>query len=122
MVTTNCYTATDEMPELHQLQLLKGRGQTLRVMETIAPRWKQLAIALGFDQSRIKSIERNSHYKTEDASLSTLIRWRNGEHDLKLCTWANLILALQACGERALANSLKSICLTKEQVRTIIID
>ena len=116
LVTTNCYTATDEMPELHQLQLMKGRGQTLRVMESIAPRWKQLAIALGFDQSRINSIKQNSHYKTEDACLSMLMRWQNGEHDLKPYTWANLILALQACGERALANSLKSICLTKEQV------
>ena len=107
------------MPKLHQLQLLKGRGQVFRVMESIASRWKQLATALGFERSRIKSIEQNSHYNTEDACLSMFMRWQNGEHDLKPSTWGNLILALQACGERNLANSLKSVCLTKEQVSTI---
>jgi hypothetical protein len=74
-----------ETPELHELQLLefdKGR-ESLRIMERVVPKWKQVAIALGFSGSRIEAIEMGARYEPEDACLRMLTKWLDGGHDLK---------------------------------------
>ena len=118
-VLITCNFHIDEMPTLNQLQLLKGRGQEVRVIERIAPRWKQIAAAIGFDGSRILSIEQNSHFQTEDACLNMFIRWQSGEHGLKPCKWTSLIECCKDIKERSLEKSLLSLCLRKEQVGEI---
>ena len=78
-----------DQPKLHELQLLEGvDGRKVRVVERVAPDWKDLAIALGFDQSRIKTIEKDYRGSMEEACQEMFMRWLAGEHDLaQPCTW-----------------------------------
>ena len=54
-----------------------------------------MAIALGFSLPRIKSIEKDTHYMPEDASLEMFFCWLEGEYDLKPPTWEVLIQCLK---------------------------
>ena len=76
-------------------------------METVAPNWRDLAIALGFDQSRIKIIEKDYSHSVEDACHEMFTRWLDGEHGLQPPTWDALIHGLLRAGLRDLAVSLK---------------
>ena len=108
IITTYCI---DAQPKLHELQLLEGvHGGKVRVMERVAPDWKDLAIALRFDQSRIKTIERDYKSSTEEACKEMFMRWLRGEHDLASpCTWCTLVKCLNHAGLTDIANSLRKI-------------
>jgi hypothetical protein len=85
-------------PELYELQLLKfdkGR-ELLRIMERVTPKWKQVAVALGFNGSRIEAIEMGALRQPEDACLKMFSDWLSGGHDLKPPTWDALIQSLRA--------------------------
>ena len=83
-------------PEIHELQMVKlSNGRILRIMESVAPQWKQMAIALGFSVVRIKSIEKSKQCQTDDASFEMFSCWLEGEHDLKPPTWDVLIQCLK---------------------------
>ena len=100
-----------DQPKLHELQLLEGvDGRKVRVIERVAPDWKDLAIALGFDQSRIKTIEKDYRGSMEEACQEMFMRWLDGEHDLaQPCTWNTLISCLRRAAFIDVANSLKTI-------------
>ena len=102
---------TGDRPTLHELQLLEGvDGRKVRVIERVAPDWKDLAIALGFDQSRIKTIERDYRGSREEACQEMFMRWLDGEHDLaQPCTWDTLIKRLRRAAFGDVANSLRAI-------------
>jgi hypothetical protein len=87
-----------EKPELYELQLLEfdeGK-ESLRIMERVTPKWKQVAIALGFNGSRIEAIEMGALRQPEDACLKMFSDWLSGGHDLKPPTWDALIQSLRA--------------------------
>ena len=101
-----------DRPKLHELQLLEDiDGRTnVRVIERVAPDWKNLAIALGFDQSRLKIIEKDYRGSTEEACREMFTRWLDGEHDLaQPCTWDTLIKCLRRALFIKLANNLREI-------------
>ena len=57
-----------DQPKLYELQLLEGvDGRKVRVIERVAPDWKDLAIALGFDQFRIMIIDEDYQGRVERA-------------------------------------------------------
>ena len=98
-------------PELYELQLLefdKGR-KSLRIMEKAIPKWKQVAIALGFNGSRIEAIEMGALRQPEDACLKMFTEWLAGGHDLKPSTWDVLIQSLRAANLPEIADLLKLI-------------
>jgi hypothetical protein len=98
-------------PELHELQLLEfdeGR-EPLRIMERVVPKWKQVAIALGFNGSRIETIEISALRQPEDACLKMFSDWLTGGHDLKPPTWDVLIHSLRAANLPEIADLLKYI-------------
>lgn len=77
-------------------------------MERVAPDWKDLAIAFGFDQSRIKTIERDYKSSMEEACKEMFMRWLKGEHDLASpCTWRTLVKCLDRARLTDIANSLR---------------
>ena len=106
-----CFIIIAVQPKLHELQLLEGvDGRKVRVIERVAPDWKDLAIALGFDQSRIKTIEKDYRTNSEEACQEMYMRWLDGEHDLtQPCTWDTLIKCLRRAGFNDVANSLRTI-------------
>ena len=106
-----CASITGDRPTLHELQLLEGvDGRKVRIIERVAPDWKDLAIALGFDQSRIMIIEEDCRGRVERASQEMFMRWLDGEHDLvQPCTWDTLIKCLRRAAFGDVANSLRAI-------------
>ena len=84
-------------------------GKKLRIMESVAPQWKQMAVALGFSVARIKSIEKGEHYQPDDASFEIFSRWLEGEHDLKPPTWEVLIQCLMQANILDIAKMLNNI-------------
>ena len=66
------------------------------MIEGVAPDWKDLAIALGFDHSRIMIIEEDCQGRVERSSQEMFMRWLDGEYDLvQPCTWDTLIKCLR---------------------------
>ena len=98
-------------PELYELQLLefeKGR-ESVRIMEKVIPKWKQMAIALGFNGSRIEAIEMGALRQPEDACLKMFTDWLAGGHDLRPPTWGVLIQSLRAANLPEIADLLKFV-------------
>ena len=54
----------------------------MRIMERVTPEWKQVAIALGFNGSRIKAIEMGALRQPGDACLAMFTDWLARGHDL----------------------------------------
>ena len=74
----------------------------------MAPQWKAVATALGFDGARIKTIEIGSHYQPGDASYEMFIHWLDGDHDLQSATWIALIQCLRAANFVEMADMLNN--------------
>jgi hypothetical protein len=64
-------------------------------METVAPKWKKVATAIGFNKERIEAIEEDEHYKQEKAAFEMFGRWLKGECYLKPVTWDTLVQCLK---------------------------
>ena len=93
-------------PKLNELQFLKfPDGNALRIIDTVAPKWKQVAIALGFDGPKIKAIEMGAHYQPGDACLKMFIDWLSRGRAL---TWDSLIQSLRAANLTETADLLSS--------------
>ena len=80
------------------------------MIEGVAPDWKDLAIALGFDHSRIMIIEEDCRGRVERASQEMFMRWLDGEYDLvQPCTWDTLIKCLRRAAFFNVHNTLRAI-------------
>ena len=84
-------------------------GRVLRIMESVAPQWKKMAVALGFSVARIKSIEKGEHYQPDDASFEIFSCWLEGEHDLKPPSWEVLIQCLKQANLLDIAEMLSNL-------------
>ena len=90
-------------------------------METIAPKWKDVAVAMGFNKERIESIEKDEHYKQEEATREMFGRWLKGEHDLKPVTWDVLIQCLKQAKLPDIAKMLSNIQFVSVYVVVLVI-
>ena len=90
-------------------------------MESVAPQWKQMAIALGFSVARTESIEKSKHYRTDDASFDMFSCWLEGEHDLKPPTWDVLIQCLKQANLLDLAEMLSNIQIVSFNINSILV-
>ena len=120
LVAFHYYFCIGNIPKIFELQLLKSTefdGNEIRIMEAVAPKWKQVAIALGFNEARIEIIEMGSCYQPEDACLKMFSLWLAGGHNLKSPSWEVLIHSLRAANLTELANLLS--CSTIAIVRFI---
>ena len=94
-------------PQLHELQLLTfDNGGELRIMETVAPKWKKVAAAIGFNKERIEAIEEDENHKQEKATFEMFGRWLKGEHSLKPVTWDTLVHCLKEANLQNIAEAL----------------
>ena len=78
-------------------------------MESVAPHWKQMAVAMGFSVARFKSIEKGEHYQPDDASFEIFSCWLQGEHDLRPPTWEFLIQCLKEANILDIAEMLSNL-------------
>ena len=105
LVLTNCFTGNE--PKLHELQLLKlPNGTELRIIKEVAPEWDEVAVALGFDGARIKTLKMGAHYQPREACRDMFTEWLDGGHDLQPPTWDVLIQSLRAANLMEIADLL----------------
>ena len=103
----------DQKPKLREIQCIsftKDGGATtakFRLRDRLQPRWKELAIALGFPEHSIATMER------EDQPVYYLFReWlreANLDEDSRPLTWRTLITALRDANIQEEANTLEML-------------
>ena len=79
------------------MQRLKGpTGEAIRIIDTVAPKWEEVAIGLGYRGHMIETIEKTAHNQPKKASRTMLLQWLDGHQDLNWpVTWATLIEVLK---------------------------
>ena len=86
------HAISDSRPTIQELQTLHYNRGTLKIIQSTAAKWNTLAIELNFDEPVIRSIERDTHCKCEDACHEMFVRWLR----TKRVNWQSLISALDA--------------------------
>ena len=114
-----CYTIirADDKPKLQELQVLTDSGgsgsdmKNIRVIDTVAAQWEELAIALGFEAAVINYIRRDHAHDAKGACRHVLTRWLAEEEESLRgpVTWTTLIECLMDAGFAILAEDLKKI-------------
>ena len=77
----------------------------IRVMDSVAGRWRDLAIALGFDQAALDVFHNDSFGCSEKACSKMLQRWIRGGAAMPVC-WGVLLQALRDGNFASLAHEL----------------
>jgi hypothetical protein len=90
-------------------------------MERVTPKWKQVAVALGFNGSRIEAIEMGALRQPEDACLKMFSDWLAGGHDLRPPTWDVLIQSLRAAKLPEIVDLLKFIEIVSITMKDIML-
>lgn len=92
------FVCVDHKPTLQQLQQLKGGEEIVRIIDSIAYQWENVAMALGFDGAAIERIKKDAFFRSLRASRDMFIEWLDeGEKfDLRTpITWSTLIECLR---------------------------
>ena len=90
--------SSDDMPTLQQLQQIQGKkNKTIRIIETVAPEWEELAIAMGFAPFAINTIRRDNSRNAKAAAQQLLIQWLEGECS-GMVSWERLVECLHDGG------------------------
>ena len=82
------------MPTIQQLHELQGRdGKIIRIIDTVAPEWEELAMAMGFPAHVISTIQRNNLRDAKGATLQIFTQWLEGRSPVPV-SWENLVSCL----------------------------
>lgn len=115
VIFTDCDEATtmSSPPKLHQLGLISGSGKTVRVIERVAARWKEVATRLYFEPHVIDRIGEdtcNHSSRTISACRRMFNVWITGTCESRQpVSWDTLIRALEEARFSTVANDLKII-------------
>ena len=96
------------VPKLHQLDLVKSNGKTVRVIQSAASKWKQLATRIHFEYNDISRIREDCHWQCQDACSEVCCEWLSGAGG-KPTNWTTLITASREAGLSELASDLQVI-------------
>lgn len=91
-------------------------------MEGVAPKWKDVAILLGFTGSKIMSIDKGVQRDPEDACREMFICWLEGGSNLKPVSWDSLIKCLIDTELSELAINVMKLLTLKSQQEWIIVE
>ena len=82
---------TDQVPTIQQLHELQGKdGKSIRIIDTVAPEWEELAMAMGFPAHVISTIWRNNIRDAKGATLQILTLWLEGKSSVPV-SWESLV-------------------------------
>ena len=108
---------TGDKPTLKLLQALKHGEKRVKVIESVAAEWEQLAIALEFDSPVIDYLRRDFNHDAKGAVTQVLTKWLNGESDSgRPITWDTLIQCLNDAGQVGIAEDLDN--LLRDELKT----
>ena len=92
---------------MQQLTFLRtGEDRSLKLVQAVGIKWKDLGIALEFDYGVIETIERDTHFQNNDSCCKLLHKWLSGEA-CQPVTWRRLIQALHEAEHGTLAMKLE---------------
>ena len=85
----------------------------VRIIDTIAAEWEELAIALGFDGNVIKFVKKDFTQDSKGASCKILRMWLEGDYkDLKgPISWSTLLQCLTDIGYSKICQDIEYIIL-----------
>ena len=86
--------AVYDIPELHELERFEQCSLIIRIIDRVAPKWKEVALRLHFKHHCIQVIEMNCHYQAVPACRTMFTQWLEG-NGRKPTTWRTLIIALK---------------------------
>ena len=97
------------MPTIQQLQELQGRdGKTVTIIDTVAPEWEELAIAMEFPAHVISTIRRDNLRDAKGATLQILTQWLEGKCSIAVL-WGTLVDCLHQAGFSNVALDLQEM-------------
>ena len=102
---------TDIKPKMTELQQLEDHGgRKIGVIEGVAYKWKELAVALDFGEERIDRIESESSRVHAEGCRQMFEEWLGEGDELKKpVTWATLVQCLIDAGMIDIADTLNEI-------------
>ena len=106
------FVSLDDVPKLKQLEQLTGpHSKTIRVIGTVAAKWEELAMALGFDASAIDCIRRDYTSDCKEACSQMLAKWLETKYndDCRSVSWGVLIDCLEDAEFSSIARELEII-------------
>ena len=93
---------------LHQLLCLHCQSTTVRILDTIAAQWEDVAIALDFEGSVIETVRQDTHHQSVPACRTIFQKWLAGG-GCQPANWSRLIQALTDARLIDLAEQIKNI-------------
>ena len=100
---------------LEELELLQGReGQELRILDTVAADWDQVAIQIGFKPSQVRILERDHANDSRRACWKVFSEWLYRGQDLLPPTWNSLYDVLVNVDYEYAAHQMRGIVLNSQ--------
>ena len=113
LACTITFYITDKQPQLHQLEQLTGSdgSKSVQVINSVAAKWEELAIALGFDAPAIAHIKRDYSTDCREACSQMLQMWLRMECNTasRSISWATLIQCLKDAEFSSIGQELEEI-------------
>ena len=96
------------MQELQVFGGFRGTGESIQVINHVAPNWEELAIALGFKYYTIKTVHRDHKSDAREACRRILSMWLEGAEEglVQPVTWTTLVQCLVNAEFSCLAEKL----------------
>ena len=99
-----------DKPSLKELQRLTNGCHKVMVIKSIAPKWKELAMEMGYEYSVIESVDMKTQKDPQKAAYEILGRWLTGSEGLcEPVTWITLIECLSNIECQSLADKLMDV-------------
>ena len=102
-----------DKPNLRQLQCLCKGCTKITVLKQVAPKWKELAMEMGFEHSEIKTVDIQANKDPKNAVCEIVGSWLDGTvaTDTRPLTWSTLVECLSNIECQSLADELSQILL-----------
>ena len=98
-----------DKPKLYQLQCLQCQGRRVKIIETVAAKWEEVALALHFEGHTIQNIRYDPHIQCIDTACRVMLqKWLDGEGHQPM-TWGTLMDALIDIGFVTVVEDLQEI-------------
>ena len=96
----------DDIPKLHELDLFEQCSVLIRIIDRVAPKWKEVALRLHFEDHRIQIIEMKCYHQPVPACRTMFTQWLEG-NGRKPTSWKTLTIALKEAKLSTLAEELE---------------
>ena len=86
-----------------------AKGKRIKIIETVAPKWKTLGFQLEFDEfgSKLDTIKAKNNNDPEECCREMFQHWLKGS-GVRPCSWRKLIELLEDCDFEVLAEQVNS--------------